>query len=60
METKKFKFKMPHNYVILISIMVLMLILTHIIPAGEYQRVEDPVSGRMVVVPTDICGPRLL
>ena len=51
METKKFKFKMPHNYVILISIMVLMLILTHIIPAGEYQRVEDPVSGRMVVVP---------
>ena len=25
METKKFKFKMPHNYVILISIMVLML-----------------------------------
>ena len=52
METKKkFKFKMPHNYVILISIMVLMLILTHIIPAGEYQRVEDPVSGKMVVVP---------
>ena len=51
-ETKKrFKFKMPHNYVILVSIMVLMLILTHIIPAGEYQRVEDPVSGKMVVVP---------
>ena len=52
METKKkFQFKMPHNYVILISIMALMLVLTHIIPAGEYQRVEDPVSGRMVVVP---------
>lgn len=50
-EKKKFKFKMPHNYVILISIMVLMLILTHIIPAGEYQRVEDPISGKMVVVP---------
>lgn len=51
-ETKKsFKFKMPHNYVILVSIMVLMLILTHIIPAGEYERVEDPVSGKMVVVP---------
>ena len=49
-EKKKFKFKMPHTYVILISIMVLMLILTHIIPAGEYDRVEDPVSGRMVVV----------
>ena len=49
-EKKKFHFKMPHTYVILISIMVLMLILTHIIPAGEYDRVEDPVSGRMVVV----------
>lgn len=50
-EKKGFKFKMPHNYVILVSIMVLMLILTHIIPAGEYERVEDPVSGKMVVVP---------
>ena len=49
-EKKKYHFKMPHTYVILISIMVLMLILTHIIPAGEYDRVEDPVSGRMVVV----------
>ena len=48
---KKRQFKMPHNYVILISIMALMLVLTHIIPAGEYQRVEDPVSGNMVVVP---------
>lgn len=48
---KKFQFKMPHNYVILVSIMVLMLILTHIIPAGQYERVEDPVSGKMVVVP---------
>lgn len=49
-EKKKFHFKMPHTYVILISIMVLMLLLTHIIPAGEYNRVEDPVSGKMVVV----------
>ena len=48
---KRFQFKMPHNYVILISIMFLMLILTHLIPAGEYQRVEDPVSGKMIVVP---------
>lgn len=56
METKEKKkglrgFKMPHTYVILISIMALMLVLTHIIPAGQYQRVEDPVSGKMVVVP---------
>lgn len=43
-------FKMPHTYVILISIMVFMLLLTHIIPAGEYDRVLDEVSGKMVVV----------
>lgn len=43
--------KMPHTYVILITILVIMTILTHIIPAGEYERVEDPVSGKMVVVP---------
>ena len=29
-EKKKFQFKMPHTYVILVSIMVLMLVLTHI------------------------------
>lgn len=43
--------KMPHTYVILITILVIMTILTHIIPAGQYQRVEDPVSGTTVVVP---------
>ncbi|MBP3737320.1 MAG: YfcC family protein [Lachnospiraceae bacterium] len=43
-------FKMPHTYVILISIMVLVLILTHIIPAGEYERVPDPNSGKNIVV----------
>ena len=45
------RIKMPHTYVILITIMIAMTILTHIIPAGQYQRVEDPVSGKMVVVP---------
>lgn len=43
--------KMPHTYVILITILVIMTILTHIIPAGQYQRIEDPVSGNTVVVP---------
>lgn len=46
---KKFSFKMPHTYVILITIMAIMLVLTHIIPAGQYQRVED-AAGNMVVV----------
>lgn len=52
-EKKKWfeRVKMPHTYVILITILVAMTILTHIIPAGQYQRVEDPVSGKMIVVP---------
>ena len=31
-------FKMPHTYVILVTIMFIVLILTHIIPAGSYER----------------------
>ncbi|MGI6075111.1 MAG: YfcC family protein [Pyramidobacter sp.] len=45
------KIKIPHTYVILISILVIVTLLTHIIPAGEYTRVKDLVSGKMVVVP---------
>ena len=43
-------FKMPHTYVILVTIMFIVLILTHIIPAGSYERVEDAVTGKMVAV----------
>lgn len=48
-DKKKFHFKMPHTYVILVSIMVLMLVLTHIIPAGEYDRTEDAFGNTVVV-----------
>ena len=45
-EKKKWfeRVKMPHTYVILITILVIMTVLTHIIPAGQYQRVEDPAE----------------
>lgn len=45
------RIKMPHTYVILISILVVVTLLTHVIPAGEYTRIKDIVSGKMVVVP---------
>lgn len=45
------KLKMPHTYVILTTILIFVTILTHIIPAGEYQRIEDPTSGKQIVVP---------
>ena len=53
-EKKKFQFKMPHTYVILVSIMVLMLVLTHIIPAGQYDRVgiRSPARWLSWMAPT--------
>lgn len=49
-KSKKKKFKVPHTYVLIFGIIILMAILTYIIPAGQYQKVEAP-SGRMVVDP---------
>ncbi len=43
--------KMPHTYVILTGILLLVAVLTYLIPAGEYARVLDPVSGREIVDP---------
>ncbi|KDR95779.1 Uncharacterized membrane protein YfcC, ion transporter superfamily [Peptoclostridium litorale DSM 5388] len=48
---KWFEFKMPHTYVILSMILIVMTALTYIIPSGQYQRVEDVVTGKMIVVP---------
>ncbi|SKC84964.1 YfcC family protein [Maledivibacter halophilus] len=48
----KKKFKVPHTYVILFSVILIMAILTYIIPAGEYDREYDEVSEKTVVIPT--------
>lgn len=47
-EKKKF-LKVPHTYVIIFTITLIAFVGTYIIPAGEYQRMEDPATGRMVV-----------
>ncbi len=49
---KKFKFKVPHTYVILFSVVILVTILTYILPAGVYDRVKDENTGRTLVDPT--------
>ena len=46
----KRKFKVPHTLVILFSMVVLAQILTYVIPAGSFERVETE-TGRMQVVP---------
>ncbi len=48
---EKKRFKVPHTYVILFSIVIIMAILTYIIPASEYIRVEDANTGRTVIDP---------
>lgn len=46
----KHKFKVPHTLVVLFSIVVLAQILTYLIPAGEFDRLENE-KGQMQVVP---------
>jgi uncharacterized ion transporter superfamily protein YfcC len=46
----KRKFQVPHTLVILFSMVVLAQLLTYIIPAGSFDRVENEV-GRLQVVP---------
>ena len=43
--------KMPHTYVILSIIMLIVVAMTYLIPAGAYDRILDEASGKMVVLP---------
>ncbi|AOT69607.1 YfcC family protein [Geosporobacter ferrireducens] len=45
------KSRVPHTFVILIGLAFLMLLLTYVIPAGEYDRVKDAISGKTVIDP---------
>lgn len=47
---KLVRVKMPHTYVILTIILLTVVALTYLIPAGEYDRILDPVSNKMVVI----------
>jgi uncharacterized ion transporter superfamily protein YfcC len=50
MEGKRNKFKVPHTYVILFVMIIIMALLTYVIPAGQYQKVLGP-EDRMIVDP---------
>lgn len=49
MEKKKTPFKIPHTYVLLIGVMLVMAILTWIVPAGQFERIEQ--GGRTIAIP---------
>ncbi|SES91178.1 YfcC family protein [Anaerobranca gottschalkii] len=44
-------FQIPHTYVIIVAVVLLAFLGTYLIPAGVYERVEDPKSNRIVVDP---------
>lgn len=46
---KKWDIQVPHTYFIIFMILILCAILTYVLPAGSYDRVEND-AGRMVVV----------
>ena len=43
--------KFPHTLIILLTIILVAVVLTWIIPAGEYQRVKDATTGKKIVEP---------
>src|SRR5262245_20619109 len=45
------RWKFPAPLVLLVGGIILAAILTYLLPPGEYDRREDPVTGRKVVVP---------
>ncbi|MGI6321002.1 MAG: YfcC family protein [Bacteroidales bacterium] len=49
--TKKTKRAFPHTYVIIFSVIIIAVIATWLVPAGEFQRVADPQTGRDLIIP---------
>lgn len=51
MEKKKRSFSIPHVFVILTIIMVIVWVVSFFVPSGSFERVMDPNSGREIVNP---------
>ena len=49
MEQKKKKMKVPHIFIILYSIILVVSIASYLIPAGQYDRYYDETSGREII-----------
>jgi len=46
---EKNKFKMPHTFVILFFLICILTLLTHIIPAGNFERTVDEATGLVMM-----------
>ena len=45
------KSKVPHTYVLLFSLIILAVIGSYVLPAGQFDRVQDEVTHKTIVVP---------
>lgn len=50
MNPKTTRFRVPHPLVLLTGCVILAAVASHVLPAGEYDRRDDEVTGRSVVV----------
>ena len=50
MQEQRKRFTMPHTYVLIGMILVVVTLLTYLIPAGVYERAVDPTLNRTMVV----------
>lgn len=51
MDKGKKGFRLPHVYLIFLIIMLLVVLLSWVVPSGEFSRVMDPVTGVEIVNP---------
>ena len=47
---KRSWFKVPHTYTLIFTIIIIAGLASYVVPAGEFERVEDEESGRTLVV----------
>ncbi len=45
------RIRLPHPLILLLGCLVAAALLSHVLPAGRYERKDDPATGRSVVVP---------
>ncbi|HWR38419.1 MAG TPA: Na+/H+ antiporter NhaC family protein [Patescibacteria group bacterium] len=52
MDSAKKIFTIPHTIALIVGLTVVAVLLTHLFPAGEFNRIKDVASGKTLVDPT--------
>ena len=50
------RLRFPHPLILLVACALLAAALTHLLPAGQFERREDAATGRSVVVAPEVSG----